>query len=95
MALPTAVVTPIPRTPSGAAVSVFFLALSLAFPVFAGASGTWTATGTLNFPRVGHSATLLANGQVLVAGGEDTSGNLIVRAELYNRPLASGPSLAA
>src|SRR5271165_6017866 len=47
-------------------------------------SGTWTATGTLNFPRIGHTATLLANGQVLVAGGEDASSNLISNAELYN-----------
>ena len=53
-------------------------------PAFAQASGTWTATGTLNFPRVGHTATLLANGQVLVAGGEDTSGNRIAGAELYD-----------
>ena len=56
----------------------------VAVPVFAQASGTWTATGTLNFPRVGHTATLLANGQVLVAGGEDSSGNLVASSELYN-----------
>jgi len=63
---------------------VVFVIVSFAFPVFAGGSGTWTATGTLNFPRVGHTATLLGNGQVLVAGGEDTSGNRIASAELYN-----------
>jgi N-acetylneuraminic acid mutarotase len=53
-------------------------------PVLAQSSGTWTNTGTLNIPRNGHTATLLANGQVLVAGGEDTSANLIPSAELYN-----------
>jgi hypothetical protein len=47
-------------------------------------SGTWTATGTLNIPRTGHTATLLVNGEVLVTGGEDSSKNLIASAELYN-----------
>jgi len=47
-------------------------------------SGTWAHTGSLNFPRIGHTATLLANGQVLVAGGEDSQGHLIAAAELYN-----------
>ena len=46
-------------------------------------SGTWSATGTLNFPRIAQTATLVANGQVLVAG-VDSSGNLIASAELYN-----------
>ena len=47
-------------------------------------SGTWASTGALNTPRTAHTATLLANGQVLVAGGEDSGGTLIASAELYN-----------
>jgi hypothetical protein len=39
------------------------------------ASGTWTATGSLNNLRYLHTATLLPNGMVLVAGGVDYNGN--------------------
>ncbi len=36
-------------------------------------TGTWSFTGSLNGPRVGHTATLLGNGKVLVAGGSANS----------------------
>ena len=64
--------------------ALLVVALGVTPATFGQASGTWAATGTLNLPRIGHTATLLANGQVLVAGGEDTSGHLIAAAELYN-----------
>ena len=54
-----------------------------ASPAFAQASGTWTVTGSLNTARAGHTATLLLNGQVLVAGGENSTG-VLASAELYN-----------
>ena len=46
------------------------------------ATGTWTITGSMNFARVYHTATLLPNGQVLVAGG--FSPGSLASAELYN-----------
>jgi N-acetylneuraminic acid mutarotase len=45
-------------------------------------AGTWVATETMAAARTGHTATLLANGAVLVAGGNDTNGSL-ASAELY------------
>jgi hypothetical protein len=48
------------------------------------ASGTWTATGSLNTARAyGDTATLLPSGQVLVAGGVGNSG-FLASAELYD-----------
>ena len=47
------------------------------------ASGTWSATGSLTTPRFNHTATLLPNGKVLVAGGSGTSSPLS-NAELYD-----------
>jgi hypothetical protein len=40
------------------------------------ASGAWTATGSLNTARYAHTATLLLNGMVLVAGGSGSHGTL-------------------
>ncbi len=47
-------------------------------------TGTWSITGNLNTPRVSHSATLLQNGKVLVAGGVDGAGITTDSAELYD-----------
>ena len=45
--------------------------------------GTWEATDRLATARFGHTATLLPNGQVLVAGGGNDSG-VVATAELYD-----------
>lgn len=50
--------------------------------LFDPATGTWTATGNMTERRHGHSATLLPNGTVLVAGGYD--GGRSATAELYD-----------
>jgi N-acetylneuraminic acid mutarotase len=49
------------------------------------ASGAWTPTGSLNTPRQNHTATLMPNGMVLVAGGAISSSGVTTNsAELYN-----------
>jgi WD40 repeat protein len=52
------------------------------------ASGTWTATGSLSIARRRSTATLLPNGKVLVAGGDDGTTELgttvLSSAELYD-----------
>ena len=53
--------------------SIIVLAATLPGAALAQTSGTWSTTGTLDVPRTGHSATLLANGEVLVVGGENSS----------------------
>ena len=40
--------------------------------VYNPATGTWTATNSWGTPRTGHTATLLPNGNVLVAAGFDS-----------------------
>src|SRR5713226_6370394 len=60
------------------------LVASTAVPALARRSGTWTKTGSLNVARGEETATLLPNGQVLVAGGADYKWNGYASAELYN-----------
>jgi Dockerin type I domain/Galactose oxidase, central domain/Kelch motif len=46
--------------------------------------GTWETTGSMADPRYRHTATLLPNSQVLVAGGIGRSGAALADAELYD-----------
>jgi hypothetical protein len=50
-------------------------------------TGTFSPTGSMTSARVGHTATLLSDGRVLIAGGYDSLGNSVVNplssAELY------------
>lgn len=52
------------------------------------ATGTWSVTGSLNQYRDNHTATLLPDGTVLVAGGDAGSLLGLTSAELYDSPVA-------
>ena len=67
-------------TPASLMLAMIFGLANISTGVVTGA--TWTATGSMVNPRYGHSATLLANGKVLVARGSGLSGYL--GAELYD-----------
>ena len=62
---------------------LFVAGLMLAQPC-AGQSGTWTETGSLATARYFHTATLLPNGKVLVAGGSNFTSGILASAELYD-----------
>lgn len=61
-------------------VTALFLATTLSF--------AWTPTGSMRTARASHTATLLSNGLVLVAGGTGDANTALASSELYN--LASG-----
>lgn len=46
--------------------------------------GQWAATGRMATPRAWHTATLLADGRVLIAGGVDPSGAATRSTEIYD-----------
>ncbi len=48
------------------------------------AIGKFTPTGSMAQARSGHTATLLQDGRVLIAGGFGSSGGVLASAELYN-----------
>ena len=56
--------------------------------LFDPSTATWSPAANLNFHRYNHSATLLPNGKVLVAGGVDDGYTIIRSAELYD-PVAN------
>ena len=64
------------------AVQIAALLLAAATFSFA-AGGAWVSSGTMRSARDGHTATVLANGQILVAGGTN-NGVALTSAELYN-----------
>jgi hypothetical protein len=70
----------------------FVLLFSYTSAVAAQSTGTFTATGDMTTARVGHTATLLLDGRVLIVGGDKTG-----TAELYDpatgtfTPTGKGP----
>ena len=60
--------------------------------IYQPSTNTWTLGPSMNYGRSEQTATLLANGQVLVAGGYD--GSSLATAELYNAGTTSTPAPA-
>src|SRR5437867_2189149 len=70
------------------------LTLGLASPASAQAPGTWAPMADLNQPRAEHTATLLASGTVLIAGGRDAADQPLASAGIYD-PATGGYTLLA
>jgi len=53
--------------------------------VYDRATGSFASTGAMTVSRGGHSATLLPNGKVLIAGGSSTGNSLATSADTYDQ----------
>jgi hypothetical protein len=73
------VTTAYPRGPA-----VLLASAELYDPAASGGAGAFVPTAWLATTRESHSATLLPDGRVLVAGGEDSSATALVSAELFH-----------
>ncbi len=72
---------------SGALILASVAGIATAGPLSSQASspaGTWSKVASLGTGRAKHTATLLRNGSILVAGGIDARNNPLYSAELYN-----------
>jgi hypothetical protein len=71
--------------------SVCFVYPILLLGVAGQSPGTFTSTGSLITPRAGHTATLLLNGKVLIAGGYQAGDPFasVESAELYDPSTAT------
>ena len=75
------------RSGHAAVVALLAIALSLVVAVPASAALEWAVTGSMTTPRWEHTATLLSDGTVLVAGGSNTHScfsPVLASAEIYN-----------
>jgi N-acetylneuraminic acid mutarotase len=61
---------------------IFHLIVNLVLPLNSTAAPGWTSVAAMQTTRSGHTATLLADGRVLVAGG--SNGDTLAGAEIYN-----------
>src|SRR5437667_4347297 len=71
------------------------LTLGIVSPASAQAPGTWASIADLNQPRAEHTATLLANGTVLISGGRDAADQPLASAEIYDPATGGFPLLAS
>jgi hypothetical protein len=60
------------------------VALVVVTPLVVQTPGTWEPAANMAQGRAGHTATLLPNGKVLIAGGKDARGNPLATAERYD-----------